>query len=77
MLTIQVEQLSHELNAKGAEPAGLAHVAAFLRSLPPDARESVAHIRNEWLPYLERRLADTHSNATAVAPEEASRRTIG
>jgi len=77
MLTIQVEQLSHELNTQGAEPADLAHVAAFLRSLPPDTRPSVAHMRNEWLPYLDRRLAEIAGDATDVAPEDACRRTMG
>ena len=73
MLTIQVEQLSPELNAQGAEPADLVHVAAFLRSLPPDAKDSVTHMRNEWLPYLERRVAEMPGGAADVAPEEAGR----
>jgi hypothetical protein len=77
MLTIQVEQLSHELSTQGADPADLAHVATFLRSLPPDTCGSAAHMKEEWLPYLERRLAEMTGVATDLPPEEAGRRTRG
>jgi hypothetical protein len=59
MLTVQVEQLAQELGAPGAEPADLVHVIGFLRMLPPEVEGTAAHLKTQWLPYFEQRLAHT------------------
>jgi hypothetical protein len=69
MLAIQVEQLAHELNRPGAAPADLTHVVAFLHSLPSDLKPSAAHMKSQWLPYLETRLLQLAGSGTHVGPE--------
>lgn len=63
MLTVQVEQLAHELGAEGAERSDLANVVGFLRVLPPETEGPAASLKNEWLPYLERRLGRSSREA--------------
>jgi hypothetical protein len=52
-LTIQVEQLAHQLGEEGVGRADLEDAVTFLRSLPQDARGTAAELRQGWLQYLE------------------------
>ena len=58
-LTIQVEQLAHELGEAGAGARDLADALRYLHDLPPTVKGEVAEMKREWLPYLEARLGET------------------
>jgi hypothetical protein len=67
MLTIQVEQLGHELSEPRASPIDLAVAADFIRAMPDSSNEQSADIKRRRLPYIERRLA-------AIAHDDSTRR---
>jgi hypothetical protein len=65
-LTLQVEQLAHELGEPGAGERDRADAVAFLRSTPATAKGRVPEIKGDWLPYFEARLNTLKVRGPAV-----------
>lgn len=60
-LTIQVEQLAHELGEPGAGWRDVVDCCQVLRELPADATGDVGETRRNWLPYFESRLGGSET----------------
>ena len=55
-LTIQVEQLAHELGEPGASWRDVVDCCQLLKELPETAKGDLEETRRNWLPYFEARL---------------------
>lgn len=55
-LTIQVEQLAHQLGEPGASWRDVVDCLHALKELPDDATGDVGQTRRNWLPYFEARI---------------------
>jgi hypothetical protein len=62
MLTINVEHLAAELGEPGASFDDLTSAVAFLRQMPEHGTGTAVGLRQEWLPFLEARLATAAGN---------------
>ena len=60
-LTIQVEQLAHELGEPGASWRDVVDCFQVLKDLPDNATGDVAETRRNWLPYFESRLGGSET----------------
>jgi hypothetical protein len=60
-LTIQVEQLAHQLGEPGASWRDVMDSFQILKELPENATGDVGETRRNWLPYFEARLGGSET----------------